>query len=231
MTAPRLNLGELIGKTVGMLVAYILALFLPAGTLAWPSGWFYIALTSVFSIGLTVWLARYDPALLAERLTGLRQPDRKPWDKVFLPIVFVGFVAWLVVIGLDAVRFRWSHLSIFLHGIGVALLLLSFYIFYLTFRENTYLSPAVRIQKERGQKVVDTGPYRYVRHPMYAGVGVYLVGTAMMLGSWMGVIVGFLLIAAVARRAIFEEQTLKQELAGYADYMTRVRYRLIPGVW
>src|SRR5262245_17069659 len=125
MIAPRVNFGELIGKTVGMFAAYILALFLPAGTFAWPSGWGYIALMFAFSVGLTIWLAQYDPALLAERLSGLRQPNRKAWDKVFLPILLVGFVTWLGVMGLDAVRFRWSQMSIWLQGIGAILLLLS----------------------------------------------------------------------------------------------------------
>jgi protein-S-isoprenylcysteine O-methyltransferase Ste14 len=231
MTTSRLNFVELIGKTVGMLVAYVLVLFVPAGTLAWPSGWFCVVITFAFSIGLTAWLVRYDPALMAERLAGLRQPDQKRWDKIFVPIFLVGFFAWFIVMGLDAVRFRWSHMSLLLQGIGAVLLLISFSIFYLTFRENTYLSPAVRIQRERGQKVVNTGPYRHVRHPMYAGFALYVMGTALLLGSWVGLISGFLLIAAVARRAIFEEQTLERELPGYDDYMKSVRYRLIPGVW
>jgi protein-S-isoprenylcysteine O-methyltransferase Ste14 len=231
MTSPRLNFAELISKTAVTLLLVILALFLPAGTFAWISGWVYVAIFFASTIGLTSWLVRYDPALMAERLTGFRQPDRKKWDKIFIPILFVGFFAWLALIGLDAARFRWSHMSILLQVIGIALLLLSFYIFYLTFRENTYLSPAVRIQKERGQKVVSTGPYRHVRHPMYAGFGLYVIGTALMLGSWLGIASGLFLIAAVARRAIFEEQTLQRELPGYDDYMVKVRYRLIPGVW
>jgi protein-S-isoprenylcysteine O-methyltransferase Ste14 len=231
MSAPPLNYPELICKTVSMFAGYIVALFLPAGTLAWISGWAYVVIFLGFSIGLTAWLIRYDPALMAERLTGLRHPSRKEWDKIFIPFIFVAFFAWLAVMGLDAVRFRWSQMPILLQMIGCALLLTSFYIFYRTFRENTYLSPAVRIQKEREQKVVSTGPYRYVRHPMYAGFGLYVIGTALMLGSWLGAAYGLVLIAAVARRAIFEEETLQRELPGYDDYMKSVRHRLIPGIW
>lgn len=231
MNAPRLNYGELIGKTVGMLVAYILALFLPAGTFAWVSGWAYVAIISVFTIGLTAWLIRYDPALMAERLTGLRQPGRKKWDKIFIPIVFAGFFVWLAVMGLDAVRFRCSNIPIWLQMAGCVLLTISFYVFYLTFRANPFLSPAVRIQKERGQRVISIGPYRHVRHPMYSGLVLYIVGTALTLGSWIGVAFGSLLIAAVALRAIFEEQTLLRELPGYEEYMKRIRFRMIPGVW
>jgi len=107
---------------------------------------------------------------LAERLGGLRKADRKKWDKVFVPIIAVRFFVWLALMGLDAARFRWSAVPMWLQAIGFLLLLISYYAFYLTFRENPYLSPAVRIQKERGQKVVSTGPYRHVRHPMYAGL-------------------------------------------------------------
>jgi protein-S-isoprenylcysteine O-methyltransferase Ste14 len=231
MSSPRLNFTQLIGQTVGMQAAFTLALFLPAGTVAWPTGWIYVAVSFVLGIGMTAWLVRYDPELLAERLTGLRRPDQKKWDKVFVPILALGFFAWFAVMGLDAVRFRWSDMPMWLQIIGSVIWLISYYVFYLTFRENTYLSPAVRIQKERGRKVVSTGPYRHIRHPMYAGFGLYLLGTALILGSWLGVASGLLLIAAVARRAVFEERMLQQELPGYDEYMTKVRYRLIPGVW
>ena len=214
-----------------MQAAFTLALFLPAGTVAWPTGWIYVAVSFILGIGMTAWLVRYDPELLAERLTGLLRADQKKWDKVFVPILAVSFFAWLAVMGLDAARFRWSDMPMWLQIIGSVIWLISYYVFYLTFRENTYLSPAVRIQKERGQKVVSTGPYRHIRHPMYAGFGLYLLGTALILGSWLGVASGLLLIAAVARRAVFEERMLQQELPGYDEYMTKVRYRLIPGVW
>ena len=143
----------------------------------------------------------------------------------------IAFFAWLTLMGLDAVRFRWSHVPPWLQGIGALLLLGSFYIFYITSRENTYLSPAVRIQVERGHKVVSTGPYRYVRHPMYAGFGAFTLGTALLLGSWYGLLDGLLLIGMVAWRAVQEEKVLQEELEGYNDYMHRVRYRLIPHIW
>jgi protein-S-isoprenylcysteine O-methyltransferase Ste14 len=111
------------------------------------------------------------------------------------------------------------------------ILLCSFYLLFLTFRENSYLSTVVRIQTERGHAVVSTGPYHYVRHPMYAAIFIFVIGTALLLGSWYGVILGLIFMVMLARRAVLEERTLQKELHGYADYMKHVKYRLIPYVW
>ena len=164
-------------------------------------------------------------------MTGIGKPDQKTWDKVFFGVANVFFLAWLVLMPLDAVRFHWSQMPVWLQMVGAFLLLCSFYLFFLTFRENAYLSPAVRIQTERGQTVVSTGPYRYVRHPMYATAIILLVGTTFLLGSWYGFIVALILVVAVAVRAVQEERSLREELPGYDAYMTQVRYRLIPYVW
>lgn len=214
-----------------MAVMFSLALFLPAGTLVWPAGWTYLALVFGFTAAVSTWLLRSNPDLLAERMTGIGHPGQKTWDKVFLALTALAFFAWLVVMALDAVRFRWSQMPLWLQGIGVFLLVGSFYIFYLTFRENTYLSPAVRVQTERGQTVVSTGPYRYVRHPMYAAFVLFAIGTALLLGSWYGLLGGLLLIGMVAWRAVQEERVLRDELEGYSAYMTRVRYRFVPFLW
>jgi protein-S-isoprenylcysteine O-methyltransferase Ste14 len=104
-------------------------------------------------------------------------------------------------------------------------------VFFATFRENSFLSPMVRIQKERGQTVISSGPYRVVRHPMYAGFLLFVVGTALLLGSWLGLLAGVILAVAVARRAVLEERMLRAELDGYDAYAARVRFRLVPGVW
>jgi protein-S-isoprenylcysteine O-methyltransferase Ste14 len=115
--------------------------------------------------------------------------------------------------------------------VGVVALLCSFYLFFATFRENSYLSPMVRIQEERGQTVVATGPYHFVRHPMYAAALLFLLGTPLLAGSWYGVLAGLFLICLIARRAVLEENTLRAELQGYDTYMTHVKYRLIPYIW
>jgi protein-S-isoprenylcysteine O-methyltransferase Ste14 len=218
-------------QIIGMALVFALALFLPAGTLAWPAGWVFLLLFFGFVIALSLWLLKHNPGLLTERMTGVGKADQKAWDKVFLGLVSLLFVAWLILMPLDAVRFRWSQLPVWLQVVGVLVLLGSFALFFLTFRENAYLSPAVRIQTDRGQTVVSSGPYHYVRHPMYAAFLLFVLGTALVLGSWYGLLFGLTLVFAVARRAVLEERTLRQELDGYDAYMAQVEYRLIPRVW
>jgi len=227
----KVNLALLAAQIAGMFVVFALVLFLAAGTIAWPAGWAFLALFFGFTIALSLWLLRHNPALLTERMTGIGKPDQKRWDKVFFAAANMIFLAWLVVMPLDAVRFQWSRLPGWLQLVGALLLLVSFYLFFLTFRENTFLSPAVRVQTERAQTVVSTGPYRYVRHPMYAAAIVFLAGTTLLLGSWYGLLVGFALVVAIAFRALQEERTLRAELPGYDAYMARVRYHLVPFVW
>jgi protein-S-isoprenylcysteine O-methyltransferase Ste14 len=227
----RVNVTQVIIRTLLTAVGFGLVLFLPAGTFAWAAGWVHLVLLFAFTIGITIWLSRFNPDLLEERMRGIGKPDQKSWDKVFLRVLLLVFFGWYILMALDAVRFRWLPMPQWLQWIGAGILLASFYIFYLAFRENTYLSPAVRIQTDRGQTVVSTGPYRHVRHPLYAGFNLFTVGTALLLGSGYGVPGALLLNALMAWRAVREEQVLKSELAGYGEYMTRVRYRFIPYLW
>ena len=222
---------QLAIRMAGMAVVFPVTLFLPAGTLAWPAAWVFLGLFFGFSVALSLWLLRFNPDLLAERMAGIGKPDQKAWDKVLLAITAIIFYGWLVLMGLDAVRFHWSQVPLWLQTLGTVLLLCSFYVFYLTFRENPLLSPAVRIQKERSQTVVGTGPYRYVRHPMCASFILFAFGTTLLLGSWWGLVGALSLIGIVARRAVLEERALRDELDGYSAYLTRVRYRLLPYLW
>jgi len=225
------NLKLLAAQIGGMAVVFALGLFLGAGTIAWPAGWAFMILFFGFTIALSLWLVRNNPGLLTERQTGIGKADQKGWDKVWFVLTSIGFYSWLVVMALDAVRFHWSQVPGWLQVVGALILISSFYVFYMTFRENSFLSPAVRVQTDRGQMVVSTGPYHYVRHPMYAAFILYAVGTSLLLGSWFGLLVGLLIVLGVARRAVMEERTLREELQGYSDYMRQVKYRLIPGVW
>lgn len=225
------SLRLLIVEIAGLFVVIALALFLAAGTIAWPAGWAFLVLFFGFTVTISGWLLEHDPGLLTERLTGISKPDVKAWDKAIYLAVNVFFFAWLVLMALDAVRFHWSQVPRWLQVAGAILLLISFYLFFVTFRENAFLSPVVRVQTERKQTVISTGPYQYVRHPLYATAIVYLVGTALLLGSYYGLLFGLILVVLIAFRTVQEERTLCAELPGYDEYMRKVRFRFIPYVW
>ena len=222
---------ELFSRTFFYLIFIGALLFLSAGTLAWPAAWIYLALTAIVSIGGGLWLARHDPALLAERLKPMIQRDQKPWDKLFMTIMLALWVGWIVLMGLDAGRFHWSRVPLIMQIVGVGLIGVGSYLVWLTFRENSYAAPVVKIQKERGHRVVTTGPYAYVRHPMYAGALGFMLGAPLLLGSWWGLAGGLVLVLAMGFRAVLEERALHAELEGYTDYAARVRYRLVPYLW
>ena len=225
-----INVKRQVLETMGFFVAFALALFLPAGTLAWTAGWIFLLLFFSFYVAVTFWLYRHNPGLMQER-TQLVASNQQGWDKILFPIMEVLFIVWLIFISLDAVRFHWSLVPFWLQAIGAVILLCSFYFLFLTFRDNSYLSPVVRIQDERGHTVVSTGLYHYVRHPMYMAILVFIMGTSLLLGSWYELLFVIICMFILARRAVLEEQMLLKELPGYADYTAQVKYRFIPYVW
>lgn len=225
------NLKSLTLGFVGLFAVFALALFLGAGTILWPAGWAYLVLFFGANVALARWLFKNDPGLLQERMTGFGKSGEPIWDKVFLVGLEVFLLAWLVLMGLDAVRFHWSQMPAWLQVVGAILLVGSFPLFFLTFKENPYASPAVRVQTERGQTVITTGPYHYVRHPMYAAGIPFGIGTPLMLGSWYGLLMGLIFTAGLAFRAVQEERVLRAELPGYKEYMAQVKYRFVPHVW
>ena len=133
--------------------------------------------------------------------------------------------------GLDSVRFGWSNVPPWLRVVGGLIYVVSLWMLYVVFTSNTFLSPVIRHQEERRHRVVDTGPYGRVRHPMYAAMGLMLLGASLLMGSYAGVVVGIIMLTMLSVRSVLEEQTLTRELDGYEEYMQRVRYRLIPGIW
>lgn len=207
-----------------------LPLFLAAGTIAWPAGWIYLILLYGWLLIGILLLLKYNPGLLAERIN-ISPPNQKAWDKVFVLLLNVFFFAWVILMPLDAVRFHWSWMPLWLQVVGGIALVVSFVLMSLTFRENSYLSPMVRVQEERGQTVISTGPYHLVRHPLYAGGLFMFLGTPLLLGSWYGLLLVVLFLPALLVRTVLEERTLRQELSGYEDYMKQVKYRLVPYIW
>jgi protein-S-isoprenylcysteine O-methyltransferase Ste14 len=226
----QVNVKQQVGEFIVFFVAFALALFLPAGTVAWLAGWIFFVLFFGFYLAVTVWLFRHNPGLMQERLH-LGTSDQKGWDKLLFPLLLVFPFAWMIFMSLDGARFHWSPLPTWLQVVGAAILLCSFYLMFIAFRENSYASPVVRIQEDRGQTVISTGPYHYVRHPMYSGIVIFAIGTPLLLGAWYGVLGGLIFVAILARRAVLEERTLREELPGYADYMAQVKYRFIPYIW
>ena len=229
-TPMSVTLKPLVVQLGGVLAVFALALFVSAGTLAWPAGWIFLGLFLGFALALFAWLYRHDFGLFQERLR-LGTSDQQPWDKVLFPLLQACLLVWLMVMGMDAVRLHWSALPRWLQGLGAVILLGSFWLFFLTFRENSFLSPVVRIQADRGQTVISTGPYHVVRHPMYSAILVFMIGTSLLLASGYGLLVGSLGIAVLARRAVLEERVLIKELADYRAYQTQVKYRFLPYLW
>ncbi|MEM5373106.1 isoprenylcysteine carboxylmethyltransferase family protein [Paraburkholderia azotifigens] len=224
-------IARLIVQTVLWLAGMGAVLFGAAGTLAWPGAWWYLFEMGALGLWIGVWLARYDPALLAERLGSFVQREQSAWDKFFMVCVLVAWCAWLVLMALDAVRFHWSSMHPSLHVVGVLAILVSMVAMRSVFRANSYAAPVVKIQSERGHKVSDSGPYAYVRHPMYAWAILFLVGTPLVLGSWVGFFCVPLLVAGLGYRAVREERMLCERLHGYAEYAARVKYRFVPYLW
>jgi protein-S-isoprenylcysteine O-methyltransferase Ste14 len=205
-------------------------LFVPAGTLHWPAAWVYLGTVAVLGLSCGLWLAKTDPALLVERMHPMMQKDQPAADKKFM-LVF-GFVAmlWFVAIGLDK-RLHASNIAVPAQALGLAMLLVSTGFVMWVMRENSFASPVVKLQTERGHRVVSSGPYAFVRHPMYSGSVLFFVGAPLLLGSWWGVAMSPLFAVLFAIRAKIEERALIAGLPGYADYTARVRFRLLPGLW
>ncbi|MBB4183796.1 protein-S-isoprenylcysteine O-methyltransferase Ste14 [Sinorhizobium terangae] len=222
---------RLIVQTLIWFGIIAMVLFASAGTLAWPAGWVFLAMMLTVSLIAGLSLGRHDPELLKERLSAPIQKDQPFADKVLLTIIFLFLFGSFAFMALDVVRFRWSSAPPWVQVLGALALLLSIWLNYWTFRENSFAAPVVKIQKERAQRVITTGPYRHVRHPLYASALVFVAGTSLLLGSWWGLGAVLVLAALLAIRIRIEEQALRTGLAGYDDYAARVRYRLIPFVW
>lgn len=204
-------------------------LFGPAGTLAWPAAWILIVAYGLFLLGFMVWGLIYNPDLLRERSRVAE--NVKIWDKWINGLYALLLVGLLILSGLDAVRFKWTSMPYIIQIAAGMLLVLAAWLIFRTIAENAYLSRWARIQDDRGQQVISTGPYAVVRHPMYAGIMVLMVCMPLSLGSWWGLLPGVLIGVLFVVRTILEDRMLMDELDGYRDYAANVRYRIVPGIW
>lgn len=216
-------------QTIVMFLVIGGVLFVSAGRLDWWEAWAFLGVYFLIALATVVWMVRTNPELVRER----DRPGQnvKSWDNWLVGLNLVLTLALFVVIGLDAGRWGWSSVPLGLRAVGLLGFIPAFGLPFWASKTNAYLSSRVRIQQERGHAVVAAGPYRYVRHPMYAGMILYDVSLPLLLGSWWGLVVGAVMIGAVVVRTAFEDRTLQRELAGYGEYSQQVRYRLFPGVW
>jgi len=207
-------------------------LFLAAGRLNWPIAWAYVALHILSALASRLIVLRISPDLLVERARSLDAERGKSWDRPLVMLVaLIGpLIVWIVA-GLDE-RWSWSpDLSLPLQVACLLLVLLGYVIGTWAMAANAYFSGVVRIQDDRGQAVVRTGPYRLVRHPAYAGALLSYLAMPIMLDSLWAFIPAVLTVAVLWLRTLLEDRTLAAELPGYADYTRQARYRLIPGIW
>ena len=221
---------RLIISTTSSLLVIVLCLFLPAGTWAWPRGWLFLGVLLASSIPTTIYLRRINPDVIAGRVNRHEGPRR--WD---LLLGLIGFLPTMlaipIVAALDDGRYHWTHVPWWGCGLGYALLLTG--MAGLTWAQgvNKFFEPSVRIQTDRGHKVIDTGPYHIIRHPGYAFGLLLFLGMPFALGSLWALIPAILLCPILVTRTVWEDQPLQAELPGYEEYARRVRFRLLPGIW
>ncbi len=206
-------------------------IFSAAGTINYFGGWLYLAIMIAVSIVMGAILARADPGLLRERLKPPIQKDQPLADKLILVPILLLLFGGMAFMAADAARWRWSIMPPVGQWAGCALLLAALAFMVWTMRANSFAAPVVKIQKERGQRVVTTGPYAIVRHPLYFGALFYVAATSLVLGSWWGLATVPLVALGFAIRIGVEEKALREGLDGYEEYARRVRWRLIPFVW
>jgi protein-S-isoprenylcysteine O-methyltransferase Ste14 len=203
-------------------------IFLPAGTLNYWQGWVFLALFFVASNAIGVYLAIYNPVLLERRMSVGPTAEKETSQKIITSFALLGFMALLVFPTLDY-RFRWSPVPPYVSFAGDFLVALGFLLTFIVILQNNYAASTIQVAE--GQKVVSTGLYAYVRHPMYAGVLPMLLGMPLALGSWYGVFGLVLIIPAIIWRLLDEENFLHKNLPGYTEYTNKVKYRLVPFVY
>jgi len=229
-STPIITALKLVGVGVWLVVIAVLPPWL-SGDWRWVEGWILGVWLAVFIAGSGFRLYYKDPALLAERMRMPGTGGESRFDLVILIGVKLVWVAWMVLPALD-VRFGWTtRLPLWSEVCGGVLLFAGSVFMFRAVADNTFASQLVRIQTERGQHVIDTGVYRFVRHPMYLGGSLMLVGGGLLLGSIVGLVLGIGEVLLLVVRIFIEEKLLVRDLAGYQEYRRNVRYRLVPHVW
>jgi protein-S-isoprenylcysteine O-methyltransferase Ste14 len=219
---------QAFGGLAILLLVMASLLFIAAGTFDYWQAWTYLAVYFGASLAITLHLMKKDPALLARRMSGGPFAEKEPAQKIIMSIASLGFVGLVVLPAIDH-RLHWSQMSAYAALAGDALVLLGWLGVFFVFRENSFSSATIELAAD--QTVISTGPYAWVRHPMYAAGLVMLLGGPVALGSWWSVLIVVAILPALIWRLMDEERFLLRNLPGYADYYDRVRYRLLPLIW
>lgn len=210
------------------LVIVIVFVFIFAGRITFLWGWVYLAVSLLALTFGAMYVLQCNPQAINER--GRPAEGQKSWDKIFIPVYSVFYASTYILSGLDA-RFGWSSVPIWLHLVGLVFTLASGALTYAAMAHNKYLSMYVQVAQDRGHRVATSGPYRYVRHPMYVSLVISWPALALLLGSYWALIPGLVASGLIVVRTALEDRTLQAELPGYAEYSHQVRFRLLPGVW
>ena len=204
-------------------------LFVPAGTLNYWQAWAFLAVFGASALAITLYLIKKDPKLLERRVHAGPIAERETSQKIIQSITALGFMAMLVLPALDHRFHWWPAVPFFASVAGDVLVAIGFLIIFFVYKENTFASATIEVYSE--QRVVSSGLYALVRHPMYMGGFVFFVGAALSLGSWWGLLAFLLMMPAFIWRISDEEKLLTKDLPGYAEYKNAVRYRLVPFIW
>ncbi len=211
---------RLIASGGGSLLIFVLCLFLPAGTWAWPRGWLFLGVLLASSIPTTLYLRRVNPDVIAGRVN--RHEGTKRWDRILFTISLPTLMAIPILAALDDGRLHWSHLPWWGCVLGYALLTTGMVGLTWAQSVNKFFEPTVRIQSDRGHKVIDTGPYAIIRHPGYVSAYLLFVGMPLALGSWWTALIpAILMVPMLVLKTLWEDQTLRNELAGYKEVSVR----------
>ncbi len=216
-------------RFAGFLVLLGIFIFVPAGTLSYWQGWVFLAAFGFALVFFMLYGMLRDPNMLKER--SQKAKNVKHWDTVILNIYTVFLVIMVVLAPLDGERFHWSFVPFWVNLLGLGLMIPSFALLMWVTATNTYLSRYVRIQNDRGHQVVTAGPYRFVRHPMYASNILFFPSIPLLLGSWWALIPAVIIMGLFTLRTYLEDKTLQAELPGYKEYAMKTRYRMVPGIW
>jgi protein-S-isoprenylcysteine O-methyltransferase Ste14 len=217
-----------IGWLLVLLVVMGAVLFVSAWTFNYWQAWVFLSVFGLSTLAVTVYLMKNDPKLLERRMHGGPTAEKELSQKIIMSAASIGFAAILIVPALDH-RWHWPAVPPYAVIAGNILIVLGWTIILFVFRENTFTSATIEVVAD--QRVVSTGPYAVVRHPMYSGSLLYFLGIPIALGSWWGLLVGILMMPVFVLRLFDEEKLLARNLPGYSEYMDRVKYRLVPFVW